>query len=229
MQDRCGRSRSAEELGGEISIVGWVEGPLALAQELRGLNRIMTDIVDDPAFVRDLMDFASEVAIVYAAAQIEAGADTIGMSDAAASMIGPRHYRDLVLPWQRRVLQSIRSVIPKSSFASTCAGTLPAHPTNGDPAGRYLRTGLPHEPGRGQSRARPRTCDPGERLDGYGHAQRDAREESRPRPQMPRNLRAYHIVGAGCEVSPLTPPRTSMPWSALRPSTSRDRSASTLL
>jgi len=31
----------------------------------------------------------SEVAIVYAARQIEAGADTIGMSDAAASMIGP--------------------------------------------------------------------------------------------------------------------------------------------
>ena len=60
---------------------------MALAQELRGLTRIMTDILDDPAFVRDLMDFTSEVAIVYAAAQIEAGADTIGMSDAAASMI----------------------------------------------------------------------------------------------------------------------------------------------
>ncbi len=100
------------ELRGETSIVGWVEGPLALAQELRGLNRIMTDILDDPAFVRDLMDFTSEVAIVYAAAQIAAGADTIGMSDAAASMIGPRHYRDLVLPWQRRVLQSVRASHP---------------------------------------------------------------------------------------------------------------------
>ena len=64
------------ELRGETSVVGWVEGPLALAQELRGLTRVMTDVVDDPAFVRDLMDFTSEAAIVYAAAQIEAGADT---------------------------------------------------------------------------------------------------------------------------------------------------------
>jgi len=30
------------ELRGETSIVGWVEGPLALAAELRGLNRIIT-------------------------------------------------------------------------------------------------------------------------------------------------------------------------------------------
>ena len=67
MQDRIRAIEICKrELGGDISIVGWVEGPLALAQELRGLNRIMTDIVDDPTFVRDLMDFASEVAIVYA-------------------------------------------------------------------------------------------------------------------------------------------------------------------
>lgn len=30
----------------------------------------------------------------YADAQVAAGADTIGMSDAAASMIGPRYYRE---------------------------------------------------------------------------------------------------------------------------------------
>ena len=115
-----------EELRGETSIVGWVEGPLALAQELRGLTRIMTDVVDDPGFVRDLMDFTSEVAIVYAAAQIEAGADTIGMSDAAASMIGPRHYRDLVLPWQRRVLQSVRDAHPEVILRQHMCGNVDA-------------------------------------------------------------------------------------------------------
>ena len=29
-------------VGQELSIVGWVEGPLALAAELRGLNALMT-------------------------------------------------------------------------------------------------------------------------------------------------------------------------------------------
>ena len=81
------------EVRDDVSVVGWVEGPLALAQELRGLNRIMTDFVDDPAFVHDLLDFTAAVAIRYADAQIAAGADTIGMSDAAASMMGPEYYQ----------------------------------------------------------------------------------------------------------------------------------------
>jgi uroporphyrinogen-III decarboxylase len=98
-----------QELGDEVSIVGWVEGPLALGQELRGLNRVMTDFVDDPFFVKDLLDFAAEVAMVYAEAQIQSGADTIGMSDAAASMIGPGYYHNFLFPRQVRVVESIRT------------------------------------------------------------------------------------------------------------------------
>jgi len=73
-----------KELGPGDSVVGWIEGPLALAQELRGLNNIMVDFTDDPGFVRDLLDYTAEVAIRYAPVQIETGAGTIGMSDAAA-------------------------------------------------------------------------------------------------------------------------------------------------
>jgi len=100
------------EFGGDVSIVGWVEGPLALGQELRGLTHVMTDFVDDPPFVNDLLDFAADVAIVYAEAQIQTGADTIGMSDAAASMIGPRYYAEFLLPRQLRVVESIRKAHP---------------------------------------------------------------------------------------------------------------------
>ena len=59
-----------QEFGGEVSIVGWVEGPLALGQELRGLTRVMTDFIDDSGFVKDLLDFTAEVAVVYAEAEI---------------------------------------------------------------------------------------------------------------------------------------------------------------
>jgi MtaA/CmuA family methyltransferase len=102
-----------QEFRGEVSIVGWIEGPLALAGELRGLTHVMTDFLDDPAFVDDLLDFNAEVAILYAEAQIQAGADTMGMSDAAASMIGPHHYRRFLLPRQMRVVRSIRAAHPE--------------------------------------------------------------------------------------------------------------------
>jgi MtaA/CmuA family methyltransferase len=208
MQDRIHSIEIClRELGGETSIVGWVEGPLALAQELRGLNRIMTDIVDDPSFVHDLMDFTSEVAIAYAAAQIEAGADTIGMSDAAASMIGPRHYRDLVLPWQRRILQSIRDAHPEVIIRQHMCGnvarlipdmaTLPVDiyeldfPTNLDAA----RAGL------GPDRViLGNVSTVTDLLEGTPEAVEAAAARCH------ETCGSFHIVGAGCEVSPRTPP-----------------------
>jgi MtaA/CmuA family methyltransferase len=195
------------ELCGETSIVGWVEGPLALAQELRGLTRIMTDILDDPGFVRDLMDFTSEVAIVYAAAQIEAGADTIGMSDAAASMTGPRHYGNLVLPWQRRVLQSIRDSHPEVILRQHMCGhvdplisqmaTLPVDiyeldfPTNLTAA----RAGL------GPARViLGNVSTVTDMLNGTPESVEAAADKCY------EICGQYHIVGAGCELSPFTPP-----------------------
>lgn len=100
------------EVGTEKSIVGWVEGPLALGAELRGLSRVMMDFIDDPSFVEDLLDFTAAVAIRYAEAQIQAGADTIGMSDAAASMMGPQYYTRFLLPRQQRVFGWIKQHHP---------------------------------------------------------------------------------------------------------------------
>jgi MtaA/CmuA family methyltransferase len=196
-----------EELGGETSIVGWVEGPLALAQELRGLNRIMTDVVDDPAFVRDLMDFTSEVAIVYAGAQIEAGADTIGMSDAAASMIGPRHYRDLVQPWQQRVFQAVRDAHPEVILRQHMCGnvdalisqmaTLPVDIYEIDfPANLpAARAGL------GPDRAIMGNVSTITDMLSGTPAEVEAACQ-----RCHETCGPYHVVGAGCELSPFTPP-----------------------
>jgi MtaA/CmuA family methyltransferase len=113
MHDRVqGIAFMRREAGPGMSIVGWIEGPLALAAELRGVNTIMLDFLDDPAFARDLLAFCADVAIAYAPAQIAAGADTIGMSDAAASLIGPRLYEEFVWPEQRRVLQTLKDRHP---------------------------------------------------------------------------------------------------------------------
>jgi MtaA/CmuA family methyltransferase len=100
------------EVGQENTICGWVEGPLALAAELRGINRIMTDFFDDPGFAHDLLHFCADVAIMYADAQIAAGADTIGMSDAAAGMQGPVLYKEFVHGEQMRVYQHIKKNHP---------------------------------------------------------------------------------------------------------------------
>jgi hypothetical protein len=43
-----------QQIGGQRLIEGWIEGPCAEAADLRGINRLMLDFYDDPAFVRDM-------------------------------------------------------------------------------------------------------------------------------------------------------------------------------
>ncbi len=95
------------EAGDGACIVGWVEGALALVAELRGINALMTDFYDDPDFVHELLAFCAELSGRYAAAQVEAGADSIGMSDAAASLIGPDFYHDFLWSKQVHILGAI--------------------------------------------------------------------------------------------------------------------------
>jgi MtaA/CmuA family methyltransferase len=99
-----------ERVGGELLIEGWVEGPCAQAADLRGINRLMTDFHDDPEFVGALMDFVIEMELRFARAQIEAGADLIGIGDAAASLIGPKLYSEFVQPRETKLVAGIRAM-----------------------------------------------------------------------------------------------------------------------
>ena len=97
-------------VGKELFVEGWVEGPCAESADLRGINRLMLDFIDDPAFVQDLFSFTVEGAIRFASAQIEAGADIIGIGDAAASLAGPRIYNEFVWPWEKKLVDAIHGL-----------------------------------------------------------------------------------------------------------------------
>jgi len=101
--------RLKEELGHEKIIEGWIEGPTAESSDLRGINNLMMDLMLEPDFVTDLMAFTSEVSLGLAKAQVEAGADVIGVGDAAASLVGPDLYQRIIKPFQRRYIETIHS------------------------------------------------------------------------------------------------------------------------
>lgn len=99
-----------ERVGGEKLIEGWIEGPCAEAADLRGINHLMTDFIDEPEFVRDLFEFVLEMELAFARAQVEAGADIVGIGDAAASLVGPRIYEQLVEPYERRLIDGVKGL-----------------------------------------------------------------------------------------------------------------------
>lgn len=99
-----------EQIGDTHIIEGWIEGPCAESADLRGINTLMMDYFDDETFVNDLATFAVDNAIRFAQAQIEAGADIIGVGDAAASLVGPAIYEEFVLPHERRLVDAIHAL-----------------------------------------------------------------------------------------------------------------------
>jgi MtaA/CmuA family methyltransferase len=96
-------------VGKQLIVEGWVEGPCAMSADLRGVNTVMLDFFDDPAFVRDLFAFSVEMGLQFARAQIQAGADLIGVGDAAASLVGPRLYTEFVQPYEAALVQGIQA------------------------------------------------------------------------------------------------------------------------
>jgi MtaA/CmuA family methyltransferase len=101
--------RMREHVGTELLVEGWASGPCAAAADLRGISRLMIDFNDDPPFAHALLGFTLETAIRFAAVQIEAGADIIGIGDAAASLVGPRIYREFVWPREKTLVDAIHA------------------------------------------------------------------------------------------------------------------------
>jgi uroporphyrinogen decarboxylase len=99
-----------KEKGDEYPILGWVEGPLAEASDLRGINESLMDIVDEDNEVlfHQLLEKCTQEAIWCAKAQVEAGAHIIGVGDAAASLINRDLYRDVLLPYEKRIVDAIK-------------------------------------------------------------------------------------------------------------------------
>lgn len=111
MHDRVkGVALLRQRVGGEKLVEGWIEGPIAQAADLRGLNTILVDLIDSPQFVRDLFEFVVELELRFARAQVEAGADIIGVGDAAASLVGPGLYDEFVWPYEKRLVDGLHAM-----------------------------------------------------------------------------------------------------------------------
>jgi MtaA/CmuA family methyltransferase len=70
----------------------------------------MLDFTDEPEFVRDLFEFVVAMETPFARAQIDAGADIIGIGDAAASLVGPRIYQEFVWPYEKKLVDAIHGM-----------------------------------------------------------------------------------------------------------------------
>ena len=97
-----------EKAGGEVPIMGWVEGAMAEAADLRGVNQLLLDLYDRPEWLEELLELCVETEIAFARVQVAAGADIIGLGDAIASQVGPERYRRFALPYEKRIFDEVK-------------------------------------------------------------------------------------------------------------------------
>ncbi len=111
MSDRLEAVRSFHaQVGGDTPILGWVEGALAEAADLRSVNELMMDVVLRPEWVDELLEICTETAIAFARAQVEAGADIIGLGDAVGSLVSADMYRRFALPYEQRIFAAVHEM-----------------------------------------------------------------------------------------------------------------------
>ena len=63
-----------------------------------------------PERVEELLEICVEVEIAFAKAQVEAGADIIGLGDAVASLVNPKMYRRFALPYEQRIFAAVHEM-----------------------------------------------------------------------------------------------------------------------
>lgn len=84
------------EVGNEVPVIGWVEGPLAEACDLAGINEVLLNLLVKPDFVKLLIEKTTVTAMNFAKAQIDSGCDIIGVGDAICSQISQDNYKEFV-------------------------------------------------------------------------------------------------------------------------------------
>jgi uroporphyrinogen decarboxylase len=113
-------------LGDDVFLVACFDQyPFSLACALMGLEPLMIKLADDAPLVVALMERCTEYAVAYAAALAAAGADLLSGGDSPAGLIGPRRYREIALPFERRVITELKTRVALPVSLHICGNALP--------------------------------------------------------------------------------------------------------
>ncbi len=100
-------AKMAQAVGRTHSVLGWLEGPLAVYADLRGVESMFLDLIDNPQMYTESAGIIIDNQIRFARAQVAAGADMLGVGDSVASLISPQMYERFVLPFEKRLFDAI--------------------------------------------------------------------------------------------------------------------------
>ena len=83
-------------------------GPFQLALTLMGMERGFVTLMERPAEMCDILEFCAEVTILYGKAMAQTGCHGLQFGESTAALLGRNRYRDVVWPYDCRVIEALR-------------------------------------------------------------------------------------------------------------------------
>lgn len=111
-----------DRVGQEVSVQGEIFSPFSQFMEMLDYTNGLMALMDDPGKVKACLDALSDGAIELACGQAAAGADAILLSSAFAGggLISRAHYREFVLPYEKKVIAGIKARYDIPVYTHTC-------------------------------------------------------------------------------------------------------------
>lgn len=115
-----------ERLGKEAFVVACFDQyPFSLASQLLGINETMLRLYDDRALIETVMERCLDYGLAYGRAMGEAGADMLSGGDSPAGLVGPALYRELALPYEKRLIAGLKAATEKPVSLHICGDSTP--------------------------------------------------------------------------------------------------------
>jgi uroporphyrinogen decarboxylase len=97
-----------QRFGQEKAVCFMMRGTFVRSWRLRGMEALLMDMVDRPAFVHRLAEMVTGYNLALCEQLVQAGADVLIVEDDVAgndrTLMSPRHYRQFIAPYNRRCL-----------------------------------------------------------------------------------------------------------------------------
>jgi len=120
-----------KELEGKVPLIGFSGAPFTLASYIieggYSRNYVLTKgmMYQAPQTWNLLMKKISEVLIRYLKAQVRAGVQALQMFDSWVGCLSPDDYEEFVLPYSKKVLNSVNKSVPVIHFGTSTSALLP--------------------------------------------------------------------------------------------------------
>lgn len=101
-----------KEVGGNVPLISGLVGPATLTAHLMGTSNFLMGFLKNPEYVKQLLDFSTEVCIRHANNLLEHGADMVCVPDGIAGpdLIDPCMFESFIKPKYQRFCQNVKGI-----------------------------------------------------------------------------------------------------------------------